>query len=172
MAMLKSIWIILAIVTHLDYESWQMDVKIVFLNRELQEEVYMIQPEDFTSTDESKVSKLYRSIYGLKQASKSWNMYFDKMIRIYGFVRNREEPYIYKWINNFIVVFLILYVDDILLIKNDIPILQKIKVWLSSQFFMKDLEEASNIFGMKIYRDRLKRLLGLSQSTYIDTILK
>ena len=91
-----------------------MDVKIAFPNGELEEEVYMIQPEGFTSSDESKVCKLQRSIYGLKQASRSWNIYFDKVIKIYGFIKNEEEPCIYKWINNFIVIFLVLYVDDIL----------------------------------------------------------
>ena len=109
-----------------------MNVKTAFLNGELEEEVYMIQPEGFISIDESKVCKLQRSIYGLKQASRSWNIYFDKVIRTYGFVRNREKSYIYKWANGSIIVLLILYVDDILLIKNDIPALQRIKVWLSS----------------------------------------
>ena len=56
----------LAIAAYLDYEIWQIDVKIVFLNGELEEEVYMIQPEGFTSIDESKVYKLQRSIYVLK----------------------------------------------------------------------------------------------------------
>ena len=55
-------------------------------------------------------------------------MHFDKVIKMYGFVRNGEEPCIHKWINNFVVIFLILYVDDILLIENDIPVLQRIKV--------------------------------------------
>ena len=50
--------------------------------------------------------------------------------------------------------------------------MQGIRIWLSSQFSMKDLGEASYILGMKIYRDRSRRLLGLSQSTYIDTVLK
>ena len=171
-AMLKSIRIMLALAAHFDYEIWQMDVRTVFLNGELEEEVYMIQPEGFTSIDESKVCKLRRSIYGLKQASRSWNMRFDKCIKSYGFVRNGEEPCIYKWVNVSVVVFLVLYVDDILLIGNDVAALQGIKVWLSSQFSMKDLGEASYILGMKIYRDRSRRLLGLSQSTYIDTILK
>ena len=53
-----------------------------------------------------------------------------------------------------------------------VPALQGIKIWLSSQFFIKDLGEASYILGMRIYRDRSKRLLDLSQSTYIDTMLK
>ena len=81
-AMLKFIRIMLAVAAHLDYEIWQMDVKIIFLNEELEEEVYMIQLEGFTSTDESKVCKLKRSIYGLKQVSRSWNMHFNKVIKM------------------------------------------------------------------------------------------
>ena len=100
-----------------------MDMKITFLNGELTEEVYMIQSKGFTSIDESKVCRLQRSIYGLKQASRSWNMHFNKVIKTYGFVKNGEEPCIYKWVA---VVFLILYVDDILLIENDISALQGI----------------------------------------------
>ena len=61
---LKSIHIMLVIAAHMDYKICQMDV--AFLNGELEEEVYMIQLEGFTSTDESKVCKLQRSIYGLK----------------------------------------------------------------------------------------------------------
>ena len=76
-----------------------MDVKIAFLNGELNEGVYMIQPEEFISINESKVCKLQRSIYGLKQTSQSWNIYFDKMIRTYGFIKNGEELFIYKWTN-------------------------------------------------------------------------
>ena len=66
--------------------------KITFLNGELVEEVYMIQPRRFTSTNKSKVCKLNRSIYGLKLASRSWNMHFDKVIKTYDFIRNGEEP--------------------------------------------------------------------------------
>ena len=78
----------------------------------------------------------------------------------------------YKKISESVVLFLILYVDDILLIENDIPIMQSIKIWLSSKFSMKDLYEASYILGIKIYIDRSKRMLGLSQSWYIYLILK
>ena len=99
-------------------------------------------------------------------------MHFDKVIKTYGFVRNREEPCIYKWANDSIVIFLVMYIDDILLVENDIPALKSVKLWLSSQFSMKDLREASDILGIKIYRDRSRRLLGLSQSTYIDIMMK
>ena len=91
----------------------------------------MIQPEGFISIDESKICKLKRSIYGLKQASRSWNMYFDKVIKMYDFVRNEKEPCIYKWAFDSVVIFLVLYVNDILLLENDIPTLQSMKLWLS-----------------------------------------
>ena len=64
-----------------------------------------------------------------------------------------------------------LYVDDILLIGNDIPALQNVKSWLGNWFSMKDLGEAAYILGIKIYRVRSKRMIGLSQSTYIDKVL-
>ena len=62
--------------------------------------------------------------------------------------------------------------DDILLIGNDVSVLQSVKIWLSKNFSMKDLGEATYILGIKIHRDRSKRLFGLSQSTYIDKMLK
>ena len=106
-AMLKSIRIILAIVAYYDYEIWQMDVKTAFLNGHLQEEVYMIQPEGFVSKDPNKVCKLQKSIYGLQQASKSWNIRFDEIIKMFGFIKNEDEPCVYKKISGSIVVFLI-----------------------------------------------------------------
>ena len=68
-------------------------------------------------------------------------------------------------------MFLVLYVDDILLIGNDVGMLSSVKVWLSKTFFMKDLGEVSYVLGIKIYRDRSRRLIGLSQSLYIDKVL-
>ena len=171
--MLKSIRIMLAIAAYHDYEIWQMDVKIAFLNGFLEEEVYMSQPEGFVlETKTNQVCKLKKSIYGLKQASRSWNIRFDKTVKEFDFIRNEDEPCVYKKTSGSAIVFLVLYVDDILLIGNDIPMLQSVKVWLSKQFSMKDLGEASYILGIKIYRDRSKRMLGLSQSRYIDLVLK
>ena len=60
--------------------------------------------------------------------SKSWNIHFDKMIKMYGFIRNGEEPGIYKWASNSVVIFLMLYVDDILLLENNILALQSVKL--------------------------------------------
>ncbi|KAK8631789.1 hypothetical protein V6N13_028568 [Hibiscus sabdariffa] len=172
-AMFKSIRILLAIAAFHDYEIWQMDVKTAFLNGKLEEDVYMTQPKGFVTPENAgKVCKLQRSIYGLKQASRSWNLRFNDAIKEFGFIRNEDEPCVYKKFSGSIVSFLILYVDDILIIGNDVPTLQSVKAWLSSCFSMKDLGEAAHILGVKIYRDRSRRLLGLSQSTYIDKVLK
>ena len=70
------------------------------------------------------------------------------------------------------VSFLILYVDDILLIGNDIELLESVKAYLNNSFSMKDLGEAAYILGNKICRDRSRCLIGLSQSTYLDKVLK
>ena len=73
--MLKSIRIMLAIAAYYDYEIWQMDVKTTFLNGNLLEDVYMTQPEGFIDPkNPNKVCKLQRSIYSMKQASRSWNL--------------------------------------------------------------------------------------------------
>lgn len=170
--MIRSIRIILAIAAYYDYEIWQMDVKTAFLNGFLEEDVYMTQPEGFEDPNEAgKVCKLKKSIYGLKQASRSWNFRFDEKIKEFDFIRCEEDPCVYKKFSGSKVAFLVLYVDDILLIGNDIPMLESVKEWLKKCFSMKDLGKAEYILGIKIYRDRSKRLLGLSQGTYIDKIL-
>ncbi|CAL8993173.1 unnamed protein product [Prunus brigantina] len=158
--MIKSIRTLLAIATYYDYEIWQMDVKKAFLNGHLQEEIYMDQPEGFISKHEEK------------KASKSWNICFDEAIKGYGFSQNEDEPYVYKKNSGSTVAFLILYVDDILMFGNDIGMLTSVKLWLSKTFSMKDMGNASFILGIKIYRDRSTKLIGLSQSLYVDKVLE
>ena len=82
------------------YEIWQMDVKTAFLNGFLKEELYMMQPEGFVDPKGSnKMCKLQRSIYGLVQASQSWNKRFDSVIKAYGFIQTFGEACIYKkWV--------------------------------------------------------------------------
>ncbi|GJY23608.1 retrotransposon protein, putative, ty1-copia subclass [Tanacetum coccineum] len=119
-----------------------------------------------------RVCKLQKAIYGLKHASRSWNLYFHEKVTQFGFSRSEDESCIYVKVSGSVVVFVVLYVDDILLIGNDIPTLQSVKDWLGKCFAMKYLGDATYILGIKIYRDRSKRLIGLSQDTYLDKILK
>jgi hypothetical protein len=95
--MLKSVWILLEIDAYFDYEIWQMDVETTFLNGNLTEDVYMTQPEGFVDPKhDGKICKLWRSIYGLKKTSQSWNLCFDEVAKGFGFVKNVEEPCVYK----------------------------------------------------------------------------
>ena len=132
----------------------------------------MTQPEGFViPKNVGKVCKLQRSIYGLKRESRRCNLHFDEAIKVFGFIKNEDEPCVYKKVSGSTIVFLVLNVDDILLIGNDIPALKNVKSWLGSCFSMKDLGEAAYILGIKIYRDISKRMIGLSQSTYRDKVL-
>ncbi|GJV18232.1 retrotransposon protein, putative, ty1-copia subclass, partial [Tanacetum coccineum] len=170
---IRAIRILISIAAYYDYEIWQMDVKIAFLNGYLDEEIYMVQPEGFVDPNHlRKVCKLQRSIYGLKQASRSWNKRFDEEIKRFGFAQNLDEPCVYQKASGSNVTFLILYVDDIIIMGNHIPSLQSVKDYLGKCFAMKDLGEAAFILGIKIYRDRSKRLIRLSQNAYMDKILK
>ena len=83
-----------------------------------------------------------------------------------------DEPCFYKHIQDGKVVFLLLYVDDILLIDNYVWALSSVKVWLTKQFDMKDLGEASYVLGIQIFRDQKNKMIALSQASYIDKILE
>ena len=90
--MLKSVRIILAIAAYFDYEIWQMDVKTSFINGNLTEDVYMIQSEGFVDpSNAGKICKLRKSIYGLKQASRSWNIHFDEVVKGFDFIKKRRS---------------------------------------------------------------------------------
>ncbi|GJU61806.1 retrotransposon protein, putative, ty1-copia subclass [Tanacetum coccineum] len=133
----------------------------------------MEQPEGFVNPKyPNRVCKLKHSIYGLKQASRQWNKRFDDEIKKFGFSQNADEPCVYLKASGSDVTFLILYVDDILIMGNSIPMLQYVKSYLGRCFAMKDLGEAAYILGIKIYRDRSRRLIGLCQIAYIEKILK
>ena len=128
-----------------------MDVKTAFLNSNLEEDIYMQQPEGFIAGKKGNlVCKLKKSIYGLKQTSRSWNIRFDQAVKSFGFLQNPYEPYVYKQCEGKVVCFLVFYVDDILLIGNDVAALSTVKVWLTNTFDMKDLGEASYILGIKL----------------------
>nr|GEU32939.1 hypothetical protein [Tanacetum cinerariifolium] len=172
-AHIRAIRILIAIAAFYDYEIWQMDAKTAFLNGHLSEEVYMEQPEGFVNPKYlNRVCKLKRSIYGLKKATRQWNKRFDDEIKKFSFTQNRDEPCVYLKASGSNVTFLILYVDDILIMRNNIPMLQDGKSYLGRCFAIKDLGEAAYILGIKIYRDRSRRLIGLCQSAYIEKILK
>jgi hypothetical protein len=152
----------MALVAYYNLKLHQIDVKMTFLNGDLYENVYMAQPKDFVVEGKENLGcHLTKSIYGLKQASRQWYLKFDKTIRKFGFKENEEDNCIYAKFKNGKFIFLVLYVDDILLASSDVHVLLETKGFLSSHFDMKDQGEASYVLGIEIHRDREKGVLGL-----------
>nr|GEX14788.1 hypothetical protein [Tanacetum cinerariifolium] len=113
---IKVIRILLAIVAFYDYEIWQMDVKTAFLNGHLSEDIFMVQPEGFV--DPKHPSKV-----------ANFNVSFMEIKKI-GFTQNSNEPCVYLKYSGSNVAFLVLYVDDILIMGNNVTMLQDVKSWL------------------------------------------
>ncbi|GJR38489.1 retrotransposon protein, putative, ty1-copia subclass [Tanacetum coccineum] len=113
---IRAIRILISIAAYFDYEICQMDAKTAFLNGYLDEDIYVVQPEGFVDPNHPrKVYKLQRSIYGLKQASRSCNKRFGKEIKRFGLAQNLDESCVYQKATGSNVIFLILYVDDIII---------------------------------------------------------
>ncbi|KAJ4710294.1 Retrovirus-related Pol polyprotein from transposon TNT 1-94 [Melia azedarach] len=140
-----SIRVLLAIVAHKDLELEQLDVKTTFLHGELEEEIYMTQPDGFqVPGKEDYVCKLKKSLYGLKQSLRQWYKRFDSyMIEI----RYTRSPYdccvYYSKATNGSLIYLVLYVDDMLIAAENKSDVQKLKDLLSVEFEMKDLDTPS-----------------------------
>jgi hypothetical protein len=129
-----------------------MGVKTTFLNGDLQESVYMAQPECFAIEDKEHMTcRLKKSIYGLKQTSRQWYLKFDDVVKKFGFVENQVDNYIFVKIKGSMFIIPILYVNDILLASIDNNLLFEIKGFLSSNFDMKELGDVSYVLGIEIH---------------------
>ncbi|KAG8502301.1 hypothetical protein CXB51_002217 [Gossypium anomalum] len=125
----------------LNFELAQLDVKTTFLHGELEEEIYMTQPEGYEDAGgRNWVCKLNKSLYGLKQSPRQWYKSF---------------------------IYLLLYVDDMLIASKSQKEIDKLKAQLNQEFKMKDLGEAKKILGMEISRDRQRGKLCLNQKQYL-----
>ncbi|OMO51796.1 Reverse transcriptase, RNA-dependent DNA polymerase [Corchorus capsularis] len=170
---MSSIRVVLGLAASLNLEIEQLDVKTAFLHGDLQEEIYMDQPEGFkVKGKEHMVCRLKKSLYGLKQALRQWYKKFDSFMVSHLFKRTATDPCVYfrSFGNNFII--LLLYVDDMLIVGQDVELISKLKDDLSRSFDMKDLGPAKQILGMDIIRDRKAGKLWLSQEKYVERILK
>jgi hypothetical protein len=170
-ANLESIRVLLALAARYDLELDQMDVSTAYLNGELLEELYLSPPEGI----EIKLGhcwRLKRSLYGLKQAGRTWNSTLDKALRGLDFTRLDAETCLYVYrASDGGICFLVVYVDDLLLAASSRALMNSIKLKLTSQFKMRDLGPASFMLGLEILRDRPRRTITLSQRKYIDSVL-
>ena len=177
-AQYKSIRTVLAISNQFDLEIHQMDVKSAFLNGELSDEIYMKQPEGFVDPNHpNKVCRLNRSLYGLKQSARCWNMMIHEYLKSANYVQSSADPCVYyrcEEINGKkkVIVLFAVYVDDTIICSNSIAVLIEEKKRLSGRFEMDDRGELHYILGMEVTRDRKNRIMTINQKNYLENVLK
>jgi hypothetical protein len=172
-AKLESVNLFCSIAAVNDLELQQMDVTTAFLISPLDEEVYMMQPKGFeVKGQESKVWRLKKSIYGLKQASRVWNQKMDSKLTSMGFKPCVSDPCMYVRHGGKGGSFLIaLYVDDLLLASKDKNQMKVVKKELQAAWNVKDLGEAHQFLGLTITRNRKERTMHLCQEQLLKTAL-
>ena len=169
----QSLRTLLALANEEELHIHQMDVKNAFLNGEIQEDVYMEQPEFLVKKgEEHKVWKLNKALYGLKQAPRAWNMRLDDFLKEKGFEKSLNDTAIYVKGEGGSRVILAIYVDDILLISKEFSLVVEMKQELCNEFEMVDFEEVESILGIQVTRNVQEGWLELDQKRYVETILK
>ena len=164
---------VMALVAYFDLELHQMDVKTSFLNGNINETIYMVQSKNIMFGDPNKmVCKLKKFINGLKQASRQWYYKFHQVIVSFSFEINIVDECVYHKFSGSKNIFLVLYVDDILLATSDISLLHKTERFLSNNFKMVDLSDAFFLLGIEIHQDGSRGILGLSQKAILIRYLE
>ena len=156
----------------MDWQLHQLDVKNAFLNGDLEEEVYMDVPPGLeTQFNGSKVCRLRKSLYGLKQSPRAWFERFTKAVKCYGYSQCQIDHTLFiKHTSGGKTTVLIVYVDDIILTGDDEEEIQKLKKFLATEFEIKDLGSLKYFLGMEIARSR--KGIAVSQRKYVLDLLK
>ncbi|KAH9753489.1 Integrase catalytic domain-containing protein [Citrus sinensis] len=169
-----SIRILLVLVAEYELELAQLDVKMAFLHGDLEEEIYMIQPCGFrVAGKENHVCRLIKSLYGLKQSPRQWYKRFDQFIQGQKFTRSEHDHCVYfRRLLDGAFIYLLLYVDDMLIASKNGDEIKRLKKQLASEFEMKDLGDAQRILGMEIRRDKKNGSVWLTQKSYLKKVLE
>jgi len=127
-----------------------MDVHNAFLHGDLEEEIYMDIPQGLRRQGENRVCHLRKSLYGLKQASRQWYAKFADALTSTGFKQSRYDYALFTWNQGTSFIYLMRYVDDILIMGNDRIAIERFKKYLHLTFHIKDLGAPKYFLGIKI----------------------
>lgn len=168
-ARLTTLRTLLAVVNNKGLYTRQLDVKNAFLHGDLEEEIYMKIP---TGVSESSylVCRLLKTLYGLKQAPRAWNLKFDKFVKHVGFVQSKYDACLYYLVRGDSKVYMLIYVDDVLMASDDNKLLQEMTEKLGEEFRMKDLGPLSFFLGIKV--EMRETGMKLSQPVYVTNMLE
>lgn len=171
-AKMSTIRTLLSLGNQQNFYFTQLDVKTAFLNGELKENVFIYPPEMIKCKD-GNVLQLNKSLYGLKQASKCWNNKINNFLLKLGFIRSNADYCLYsiKYKDDNIL-YLLLYVDDIILTASDLGIIRKYKEYLMTEFDIKDKGKLKNFLGLEINYAKDEGILRISQKRYLTGILR
>src|SRR6266851_2473904 len=165
----ETVWLMVALAALKNWHITGLDVKTAFLYGELDEELYMEQPEGFkVKGHEGKVLRLKRAIYGLKQAALAWWKPLDKSMGELGFTCLRSDSGIF--VNKDQSIIVIVYVDDVLFLGTDKQKLLKIKELFMKQWECRDLGDAQEFLHMCIRQKDGK--IYLNQTTYLQKVIE
>jgi hypothetical protein len=170
-ARLEAIRMFLALSSFQKFKVFQMDVKSAFLNGDLEEEVYIEQPDGFIlGNDPNLVCRLKKALYGLKQAPRAWYYRLDKYLHQQGFSKGSADSNLYIKIENDKLLILVVYVDDIIFGSNEEAMSQNFALVMQKEFEMSLLGELTYFLGLQIQQN--KGGIFLSQTKYLKQILK
>jgi hypothetical protein len=168
----QSLRMLMSIATQRQMHIHQMDVRTAFLYGELEEDIYMELPEGYGKEfKEGKALKLRKSLYGLKQSPRCWNSKVHEFMEQQGFKRLATDSAVYTKEKGKTQVILGVYVDDLLIIGEDLQEVQRVKEQLKGKFRMVDFGECSKVLGIRITRNRAEGILRIDQEEYIKGIL-
>nr|KYP73999.1 Retrovirus-related Pol polyprotein from transposon TNT 1-94 [Cajanus cajan] len=156
-SILDTIRLVLAVAAQNSWKIFQLDVKLAFLNGELQEKIYVEQPEGFMKKgEEDKVYLLKKALYGLKQAPRAWyNKINDHLLSI-GFAKNLSESTLYVKHKGHNLLTVSLYVDDLLVTRDDTRLVEEFKQEMMQAFEMTDLGLMTYVLGIEIKQSENK----------------
>jgi len=166
---LETIRAILAIAPMWKLHIQQMDIKGAYLNGTLKEHIYMHQPEGFANGT-GQVCLLIKTLYGLKQAGRKWNIELDMMLRKQGYACLRSDPCAYIWCLGDDFAIITMWVNNLLLFATMIRLVNKMKADIKAEWEVTNLGEPSKIVGIEITIG--KDSIAILQSKYIELILK
>ena len=163
---------VLAVAASADLDLHHLDIKTAFLNGELEEEVWTMQPPGYEEGSGSLACRLHKALYGLKQAPRAWHQRLQSELEAIGFSACPADPALFIK-DGSTTVYLLTYVDDLLLASGDSGELQSVKQRLMGAFDARDLGEATYFLGMDIIRDRGNRTIKLAQGRLtVDLLTK